>query len=120
MNLDLSHGIMLYKNKSYKQALKEFNSHLDEIEEDSLEKVELDYHIGLTLTKLEKYEDALLHLEQVVNAHSSVLHIFQSRMILGYIYIITKRYKLAEFEFIRKLTEIPPILASDAGSTIEH
>ncbi len=115
MNIDLSNGIKLYKNKSYERALKEFNSLLDKIDENSLEKVELDYHIGLTLTKLENYEEALLHLEQVVNSHSSLLHIFQSRMILGYIYIITKRYKLAEFEFnklIKEGAQSPQIFAS--------
>ena len=115
MNIDLSHGIKLYKNKSYERALEEFNSYLDKIDENSLEKVELNYHIGLTLTKLENYEEALLHLEQVVNSHSSMLHIFQSRMILGYIYIITKRYKLAEFEFNKLITEgaqSPQIYAS--------
>ena len=105
MNIDLSNGIRLYKNKSYAKALKEFENFINEVLEDSQEKVELDYHIGLTLTKLEKYDEALLHLEQVVNSHNSVLHIFQSRMILGYIYSITKRYRLAEFEFNKLIEE---------------
>jgi len=115
MNIDLSHGIRLYKNKSYAKALKEFENFIDEVLEDSQEKVELDYHIGLTLTKLRKYDEALLHLEQVVNSHNSVLHIFQSRMILGYIYSITKRYRLAEFEFNKLIEEgaqSPQIYAS--------
>lgn len=115
MNIDITHGIQLYKNKSYKKALKEFKNLIEEADDDSDVKIELDYHIGLTLTKLEKYEDALMHLEQVVNSHSSVLHIFQSRMILGYIYSITRRYKLAEFEFDKLLEEgaqSPQIYAS--------
>ena len=63
--------------------------------------LELDYYTGLTLTQLGRFEDALLALEKVVNSHFSFLHIMQARMVLGYIYSVTGRYRLAEFEFTK-------------------
>jgi Flp pilus assembly protein TadD len=62
---------------------------------------EVSYYLGLTLTQLGRYEDALLHLERIVNEGFSFLHVVQSRMVLGYIYSITGRWKLAEFEFAK-------------------
>jgi tetratricopeptide (TPR) repeat protein len=62
------------------------------------ENAELAYFLGLCYTKLERYDDALLYLEQVVTAGTDPLRIYQCRMTLAYIYAITKRSKLAEFE----------------------
>ena len=61
--------------------------------------------MGLALTQLGRYEEALLSLEKVVNSHFSFLHIIQARMVLGYIYSVTGRFRLAEFEFA-KVTEM--------------
>ncbi len=101
MEASIQRGIKFYNTKRYQQALEEFRA----VDEDPSENSELAYYIGLTLTQLGKYDEGLLYLEQVVNSHTSFLHIYQSRMILGYIYSVTGRYKLAEFEF-GKLLEL--------------
>jgi len=91
----LERGIKLYHAKKYEQALKEFK----DLEEGENLNIELIYYIGLCLTQLGDYDEALLYLEQVVQSQFSFLHTFQSRMVLGFIYSVTGRYKLAEYEF---------------------
>lgn len=101
MNKNLEDGIRLYHAHRFEQALEA----LREAEKEDSENAELDYYLGLTLTQLEHYEDALLSLEKVVTSHFSFLHATQARMVLGYIYAITGRFKLAEFEF-SKVSEL--------------
>ena len=36
-----------------------------------------------------------------MSSHFSFLHIIQARMVLGYIYSVTGRFRLAEFEFTK-------------------
>ena len=62
---------------------------------------ELSYYLGLCYTKLSKYDDALTCLEQVVAAGQDPFRVYQCRMTLAYIYVITNRSKLAEFELHR-------------------
>jgi tetratricopeptide (TPR) repeat protein len=93
-------GVRLFRNKRYEAALNEFL----ELETDEGEYSELSYYLGLCYTHLEKYDEALLYLEQVVASEAGLIHLYQGRMVLGVIYAITKRYRLAEFEF-RKLLE---------------
>ena len=69
-----------------------------ELDEKPSESSSIAYYLGLCYTQLEQYEDALIYLEQVVTSDGDLIHIYQSRMILSYIYTITGRYKLAEFE----------------------
>jgi tetratricopeptide (TPR) repeat protein len=95
MNKSFENGVRLYHSHRFEQALKE----LREAEKEMTDSPELDYYIGLALTQLGDYEEALLSLEKVVTSHFSFLHIMQARMVLGYIYAITGRYRLAEFEF---------------------
>jgi tetratricopeptide (TPR) repeat protein len=95
MNKSFENGVRLYHSHRFEQALKE----LREAEKEMTDSPELDYYIGLALTQLGDFEEALLSLEKVVTSHFSFLHIMQARMVLGYIYAITGRYKLAEFEF---------------------
>ncbi len=90
----LAGGIRLYKNKRYEAALAELLS----LGEDPGDNAELSYYLGLCYTKLEKFDEALLYLEQVVTNHTNLLLIYQSRMILAFIYCMTERYRLAEFE----------------------
>jgi len=83
--------------KRYDMALEAFQS------ESSLgftpeEKIDLAYYMGLCYTKLERYNEALLYLEQVVTSDAGPLRICQCRMMLAYIYITTRRVKMAEFE----------------------
>jgi tetratricopeptide (TPR) repeat protein len=68
---------------------------------DAEEQSELAYFLGLCYTKLARYEDALLYLEQVVTAGIDFLRVYQCRMTLAYIYVITDRVKMAEFELKR-------------------
>lgn len=94
-------GRQLYKLKKYRQALSEFLKVTDE----PLDNPDLSYYLGLCYSKIEEWDDALLYLEQVVNSHDDILRIYQSRMILSYIYTITGRVKLAEFELNKLIDE---------------
>jgi len=100
IDIKLREGIRLYRIKRWKNALDEFLS----IDADGFtndDRMELAYYLGLCYTKLEQYEEALLYLEQVVTTSSDILRIYQCRITLAYIYIITKRVKMAEFELKR-------------------
>lgn len=91
----MNEGIRLLKQGQYDRALQ----HLLNIHGDAPENPELSYYLGLCYTHLDKYDEALLYLEQVVSSELSFTHVYQSRMILGYIYAVTARHRLAEFEF---------------------
>jgi tetratricopeptide (TPR) repeat protein len=93
-------GVRLYRQKNWEQALKEFLSK-DTSDFNFEEKMELAYYLGLCYTKLKNYEEALIFLEQVVTSEHHVLRVFQCRMMLAYIYVITKRVKMAEYELKR-------------------
>lgn len=96
----LNEGIRLYRLKRWDVALAELlgvNTERFTREENA----ELAYYLGLCYTKLERYDDALLYLEQVVTSDQDVLRIYQCRMALAYIYVITRRSKMAEFELKR-------------------
>lgn len=96
----MNEGIRLLKRGQYERALR----HLLDAHVESPEYPELSYYLGLCYTHLGRYDEALLYLEQVVTSELSFTHVYQSRMILGYIYSVTGRFRLAEFEF-RKLLE---------------
>ncbi len=94
-------GIRLYRQKKFQQALNVFlEVHVEQSEESTLS-----YYLGLCYTHLGKYDEALLYLEQVVASEIGFLQIYQSRMIMGYIYAVTGRYRLAEFELNRLLED---------------
>ena len=93
-------GIRLFKMKRWDKALQEFLQ-VDAERLAEKETIELAYFLGLCYTKLSRYDDALLYLEQVVTAGSDPLRTYQCRMTLAYIYVVTKRAKLAEFELGR-------------------
>ncbi len=96
----MNEGIRLLKRGQYERALQHLlNAHVE-----SPDYPELSYHLGLCYTHLERYDEALLYLEQVVTSELSFTHVYQSRMILGFIYSVTGRFRLAEFEF-RKLLD---------------
>ena len=96
----LGEGIRLYRLKRWDFALLELLS-VNSERFNSDENVELAYYLGLCYTKLERYDDALLYLEQVVTSGHDLLRTYQCRMVLAYIYAITKRSKMAEFELKR-------------------
>lgn len=97
----MNEGIRLLKQGQYERAL----HHLLDVHVEAAQHPELSYYLGLCYTHLAKFDEALLYLEQVVSSQLSFTHIYQSRMILGYIYSITGRFRLAEFEFRRILEE---------------
>jgi tetratricopeptide (TPR) repeat protein len=86
--------------KRYDMALKEL-SQVEGAGFSAEENAELAYYLGLCHTKLEHYEEALLYLDQVISAGQDVLRSYQCRMTLAYIYVITKKTKMAEFELAR-------------------
>ncbi|MBR1911125.1 MAG: tetratricopeptide repeat protein, partial [Treponema sp.] len=96
----LSEGISLYNQKNYADALTSFLS----ISTDDVNPVEVAYYVGLCYSKLERYDDALLYLEQVVTAEGEMAsdldfqRVLQCRYLLAVIYCTTGRRKLADFE----------------------
>ena len=97
---NLQEGIKLYKKKNWKDALNSFLSKRSGNMENE-EQIELTYYLGLCYTKLGNYEEALECLEQVVMMDDDILRMYQCRMMLAYIYVVTKRIKMAEFELNR-------------------
>ncbi len=97
----LTDGIKLYKKKDYAKALAFFLSLPTDI---SVDKIEVAYYLGLCYAKLEKYEDALMFLEQVVTSGTQLERILQCRFLLAVIYAISGRKRLADFE-LNKLLE---------------
>ncbi|MDA3939096.1 MAG: tetratricopeptide repeat protein [Spirochaetia bacterium] len=87
-------GLRFLNLKNYSSALEEFLR----IDKDPSDFLDLSYYFGICYTNLKKYDKALLYLEQVVTNHTDILMVYQCRLILSYIYSITGRYKLAEFE----------------------
>ena len=96
----LAEGIRLYRLKRWELALAELRK-INKERFTHEEILEVDYYLGLCYTKLERYDDALLYLEQVVTTGHDILRTYQCRMMLAYIYVITKRTKMAEFELKR-------------------
>ena len=97
----LQEGIKLYRLGKWNKALEEFLSK-EKQDFDDEERLELIYYLGLCYTKLGKYSEALNYLEQVVTAGNDILRVYQCRMTLAYIYVNTKRIKMAEYE-LKKL-----------------
>jgi Flp pilus assembly protein TadD len=97
MNESFESGVRLYHSRRPEQALQEFRG----LAAGPGATPELDYYIGLCLTQLGRWDEALLSLQKVVDANFSFLHAVQARMVLGYIYSVTGRHRLAEFEFAR-------------------
>jgi tetratricopeptide (TPR) repeat protein len=100
---DLQEGIQLFNSKRWTKALGEFKL-VDTASLESGEREELIYYMGLCHAKLNQHEEALLYLEQVVTNGTNPLRIYQCRMTLAYIYVITGRSKMAEFELNRLLS----------------
>lgn len=97
----LQEGIVLYQKNDYNGALSFFLS----LPEDSeINSIELAYYLGLCYAKLERYDDALLYLEQVVTGGLELDRVLQCRYVLAVIYANSGRKKLAEFE-LNKLLE---------------
>jgi len=97
---NLKEGVRLFRMKRWDGSLQE----LLLVKADNLddqERGEHAYYLGLCYMKLERYEDAVFHLEQVVSSANDVLRVYQCRLALAYIYIMTGRVKMAEYELGR-------------------
>jgi tetratricopeptide (TPR) repeat protein len=94
-------GIELYESGKYNEALRHFRS--IQVDEDSY--AEISYYLGLCYAQLEQYDEALIYLDQVIASAEDFAQAYQSRMLIGYIYATTGRYRLAEYEFQRLLDE---------------
>ncbi|MGI5057692.1 tetratricopeptide repeat protein [Treponema pectinovorum] len=97
----LSEGIELYNKGDYTSALTFF---ISLPENSNCDNIELAYYIGLCYARLERYDDALLYLEQVVTAEKESPRVFQCRYLLAVIYAMTGKKRLADFE-LNKLLE---------------
>lgn len=94
-------GVSFYRQGKYEDALVVFlglpagNSEINH---------ELAYYIGLCYARLNRYDDSLVYLEQVVTTDTDLARVYQCRMILSVMYTMTGRTRLADFE-LRKLIE---------------
>lgn len=98
----------LYKEGNYSAALAFF---LSLSGESPVDKIEVSYYLGLCYAKLQKYDDALLFLEQVVTSGTQLERILQCRFLLAVIYALSGRKRLADFE-LNKLLETGYMTAS--------
>lgn len=101
MSENINEGIKLYRNKQYTEALTFFLALPSDSVSDS---IELAYYIGLSYARLNKYDEALLYLEQVVTDGKNPARVKQCRLSLAVIYSLSNRTKMAEFE-LSKLVE---------------
>ena len=103
----IKEGVSLYNAGNYTGALTYF---LSLPEDDSLDSIELAYYLGLCYVKLDRHDDALLYLEQVVTAQgespetATAQRVMQCRYLLAVIYCKSGRKKLADFE-LKKLLD---------------
>ena len=107
-NTILDEGKLLYNQKNYKKALAFF---LGLPTDSASDKIEVSYYLGLCYTKLERYDDALLFLEQVVTSGGNLERVLQCRFLLAVIYALSGRKRLADFE-LNKLLETGYMQAS--------
>lgn len=97
----LKEGVLLYKSSKYEDALAFF---LSVPSDNSISSNDLAYYIGLCYARMQKYEEALLYLEQVITTGDDNDRMNQCRLILSVIYSLTGRTRLADFE-LKKLLE---------------
>src|SRR5574344_1590501 len=97
----LNEGISLYERGNYSAALTFFLALPDNCGADP---VELAYYLGLCYSKLKRYDDAMLYLEQVVTAagedkdadkidEMTADRVMQCRFLLAVIYCLSGRKK---------------------------
>lgn len=67
--------------------------------------LEMAYLLGLCYVRLQKYDEALLYLEQLVTSGIEDARVTQCRYTLAYIYSVTDRNKLAEYELKKLLSD---------------
>lgn len=94
-------GIQLYKDGKYEEAL----AALLRAELDAEDHGLFSYYLGLCYARLKRFDEALLYLEQVVTSNLGFGITYQCRMLVGFIYSETERWRMAAWEFQRLLNE---------------
>jgi tetratricopeptide (TPR) repeat protein len=74
---------------------------LREVEPEGGNQFEIAYLFGICHARLGEWDDALLYLEQVVTGGLDPVRDGQCRMALAYVYTVTGRHRLAEYELGR-------------------
>jgi tetratricopeptide (TPR) repeat protein len=97
MAASFEEAVNLYNTKRWNSALQIFQD-MDGSELSMEKKTELAYYLGLCYTKLERYNDAAVYLEQAITGEPGALRMCQCRLTLAYIYMMTRRARMAEFE----------------------
>jgi tetratricopeptide (TPR) repeat protein len=100
MATSFEEAVRFYNMKRWDSALQLFHA-VDTSAFSPKEKTDIAYYLGLCYTKLERYNDALIYLEQVVAGEAGPLRVCQCRLTLAYIYMVTNRPRMAEFELDR-------------------
>lgn len=93
-------GLNLYNNGLYRDALDALLS--EDI--DPVEDSELAYLMGLCYTRLEEYNAAVFYLEKATESDASLIRIYQCRMVLSYVYNMTRNFSGAESQ-LRKVLD---------------
>lgn len=94
-------AVKLYNDGKYKESLDLF---LKE-DLDPAEDPELAYFLGLTFLKTENYTEAEHYFKTVIDYSPSLPHIFQSRLLLAYLYNLRSFFDSAEFQLNKLLDE---------------
>ena len=94
-------GLYLYNNGLYRDALDSFLSE----DVDPMEDPELAYLMGLCYTRLEDYTDAVFYLGIAADRSSSLIRVYQARMVLSYVHNLTGNYKGAEIQLQKVLED---------------
>ncbi|HET7838321.1 MAG TPA: tetratricopeptide repeat protein [Rectinemataceae bacterium] len=99
MEASLNEAARLYALRDWEGTLESLRG----VESTPSNYLDLAYFLGLCHARLSHWDDALLYLEQVVTASEDLMRIFQCRLALAYVYSVTGRHKLAEYELGRLL-----------------
>lgn len=99
MEPELIEATRLYASRDWKAAL----SALDGLVSTDENHLDLAYLLGLCHARLGDWDEALLFLEQVVTGSDDFMRVSQCRLSLAYVYSMTGRSRLAEYELDRLL-----------------
>ena len=102
MDDSVKDAFRLYSQKNYSGALSILLSlPLEEAGKD----YDITYLTGLCLAQIERDEDAIAYLEQVVTMDADFARIYQCRLALAVLYARTGRTRLADFE-LKKIVDL--------------
>jgi tetratricopeptide (TPR) repeat protein len=82
-------------------AAQEWGSALDSlrgVQSTGENQFEIAYLLGICHARLGDWDEALLYLEQVVTGGLDIARDVQCRLVLAYVYTVTERHRLAEYE----------------------